>query len=287
MRFSIIIVNYNGETYLQACIDSILNNECSHPFEIIVVDNNSQDKSLQLLSHYKKKITVITNKQNLGFSRANNIGAKAAKGEYLFFLNNDTKLFKFTLEHLVEYALKNRDMGAVAPKLLNKDGSHQIAGSVFSYWVYKRKKPVSVPFLPGAAIFILKQIFEEVGRFDERYFFYNEDLDLSRSLRKKGYKLMYNPDIYVIHFGGLATRTEPGVTFVEGYRGGLYFCKKHYPGAVYQMYRIILFIALVFPFLYYAYRSVLNRRFNLFRKAYFTILTIIIRNNVEYKYEEH
>ena len=134
MKISIIIVNYNGETFLANCIDSILNSETNLEYEIIIVDNASTDKSLAILENYKKSCKIIKNFNNSGFSKGNNIGVNYASGDYLFFLNNDTLLEKDTLSKLVRLLSEKQSINVIIPKLLNEDGKNDLSGVVGMFY---------------------------------------------------------------------------------------------------------------------------------------------------------
>jgi GT2 family glycosyltransferase len=244
MKISIVIVNYNGAAYLENCINSIFQSQFNQDeIEIIIIDNASVDKSIELLeSTYNNKITLIKNTENKGFSTANNQGFKLAKGEFVFILNNDTIIKPDTLSQLVIYMEKNPEIGAIQPMLLNADETPQYPGSALGHWKYKSEIPKPVSFLCGAAIFISREFLLELNGFDENFFFYNEDLDLSKRILKKGKPLIYLPTAKVIHLGGQSTKTRAAASLYEGYRGGLYFCYKHYPFLVCLLYRFLFII---------------------------------------------
>ena len=119
---SVFIVNFNGASFIKECLDSVLASKLSVPLEIIVVDNQSTDNSLEILKTYLDKVTVLKNYNNSGFSKGNNIAADYAKGDYYFLLNNDTTLFADTLQKLYDYMIAHENIGALVPKLMNKDG---------------------------------------------------------------------------------------------------------------------------------------------------------------------
>ena len=237
---SIIIVNFNGANYIEACLNSVFESDVNFKFEVILVDNNSQDNSLEILEKFKDKISLIINEKNMGFSYANNQAAKVSKGELLFLLNNDTKIETQTIQKLIDYQKENPDLGAIMPRLLNADGSIQCPGSSLNHWRYKSSKPTKVPFLSGAAIVMTKKLYTEVGGLDENYFFYTDDIDLSKTLIRKGYVLMYYPLAQLIHYGGLSTKTRKVGSLIEGYRGGIYFSQKHYIKPISILYRFVL-----------------------------------------------
>src|SRR3989344_5123947 len=131
---SIIIINYNTRELTLACLDSIVRSKPKVRYEIIIVDNGSSDDSVQQLKKLTSghwPLTVYENKENLGFSKANNQGIKTAKGEYILLLNSDTKVKKDAIDKLVEFARKTPDAGVVGARLFNSDGS--IQASCFNF----------------------------------------------------------------------------------------------------------------------------------------------------------
>jgi GT2 family glycosyltransferase len=282
---SIIIVNFNGGRYIDSCLDSIFENNPSYSYEIIVIDNSSADNSLDVLSHYKDKITLIPNVNNMGFSYANNQGIKIAIGKYIFLLNNDTVLKPESLDTMINYFAQNSNIGAIAPKLLNADGSIQLPGSILGHWQYKNNKPRKVGFLSGAAFLTTKDIMSKIGGLDENFFFYNEDIDLCMQIKKLGLSLIYLPLAKIVHYGGESTKTRKAASVIEGYRGGLYLCFKHYNTVVYNSYRLILLVDLIPRIIWHGLFSFISNRHRDMLKAYVKVLGINIKNDIYYKRE--
>jgi len=276
MNLSIIIVNYNGKTFLPQCLDSIFQSKTQFSFEVIVIDNNSQDGSQEWLKQCPHPIVLHLSPSNLGFGKANNLGAKMAKGEVLWLLNNDTLVPEPTLETVLHFINATPNIGLVSPKLLNPDGSLQAQGSALMAWKYKSNTPQKMSFLCGASLFIKKQLFLEVGGFDEQYFFYNEDLDLCKTLVKKGFDLYYLPHATVTHFGGQSTQTLKPKARIEGYRGGLYFAYKHYPRWIFRAYRAVLWVDIGPKLLMYGLLSLFQKKYHETFQSYVSISKIII-----------
>lgn len=219
-QLSIIILTWNTVKITQTCIRSInqhLKNKLN--YEIILVDNASTDNTITLLKN-EDNLTIIKNKENLGFSKGNNIGAKKAKADYLLFLNSDIEILDSNLSNMLNYFQSNPQIGLIGPKFLNPDLS--IQGSVFppqtainafkEYWLNqkdtyskyfpKKISPQTVWSISGGALLISKSIFNQIGGWDERYFFYYEDLELCRQIRKLGLNIVYYPKMKVIHRHG-------------------------------------------------------------------------------------
>jgi len=223
MKLSIVIVNLNTKDLTVDCIKSIYKQELKFDFEVFVVDNGSNDGSVEALKELqkqKKNYKAIFNKTNTGYAKANNQGLRIAKGKYKLLLNNDTVVHKGALESLIEFAEKTPDAGVVGSRLLNIDGSLQmscyhfptITNAIKEYWFGKKglfekfapkgKKPVSVDAVVGAAFLITPKAFKKVGILDERYFAYFEDIDYCRQAWKNGLKVYYLPKSVITHYHG-------------------------------------------------------------------------------------
>ncbi|MBM4145211.1 MAG: glycosyltransferase [Nitrospira sp.] len=217
---SIIIPTYNNYDLTLSCIEAIRKTADAVPYEIIVVDNGSADMTPEYLFQEQAagRIRTVINKENLGFSKANNQGAKVAKGKYLLFLNNDTIPQPHWLEEMFRIAESDKNIGIVGSKLLFPDGTIQHAGVVFyktrkPYHIY-RGLPSDIPcvnkqrdfkIVTGACMLIRKVLFFEINGFDERYINGCEDLDLCLKVGQKNKLIIYNPKSVVIH---LEAQTE-------------------------------------------------------------------------------
>lgn len=252
---SIIIVNYNNEKFLKDCLGSIYNATKKTSFEIIFIDNNSSDSSLELVAREFPKVKVIRNNKNLGFCKANNQGLKIYQGKYALLLNTDTVVKDGALDRLVEFMDSHPDIGACGPKLLNPDGTPQHQGGLFNRKFWLSKNPTKVDYVIGACLLVQRDAIDKIGGLDENFFFSNDDLDWCRRIRKAGWDVYFIPQAEVIHYGGYTTKLFSQKAFVEGFRGGLYFCRKHYGNLIYQVYRLLLIffmlaITLIALFLY-------------------------------------
>ena len=225
---SIIIVNRNGEEHLKRLLD-VIDDTIHLDYEIIIVDNHSTDNSLKVIDGYKKlPITLIKNDKNETFSFANNQGVDIAKGDYLLFLNNDTKPLDGWLNHLMCTVLSSEDIGAVGSKLiypdcstseLNGDKSYTIqhSGIIFEEGdgyvkPFNRDNAVNYENLTNktedeeiiavtaACLLIKKSVYLEVGGFDNSYIYGYEDVDLCLKLHRAGYKNIYNPRSMLYHY---------------------------------------------------------------------------------------
>ncbi len=225
-QLSIIIVSYNVRHFLELCLKSVESAITQLDAEIIVVDNNSPDDSCTMIKELFPKVILIDNKQNLGFSKANNQGVAIAKGAYICILNPDTVVSETTFDKLYEFSQSDDTIGAVGPRLIDGTGRflpeckrnlptprvafQKVFGSGNRYYArnVNHKSIGKVPILVGAFMFMKRSIYEEVGGFDEAYFMYGEDIDLSHTITKAGYHNYYHGEITVIHFKGESTAKD-------------------------------------------------------------------------------
>ena len=217
MNLSIVIVTWNTAKITQKCVQTI-NKFLDNP-EIIIVDNGSEDNTVELLSK-EKNIKIIKNNSNLGFSKANNIGLKHVSNEFILFMNSDIELINDSINNLLEYFQKNNNIGIIGPKFLNPDLTPQ--ASVFprqtalnafkEFWLNKKNayskylpntdQPIKVWAISGGCLLTKKSFFKSIGGWNEKYFFYFEDMDLCRKINKKGKDIVFYPQCQIIHHHG-------------------------------------------------------------------------------------
>lgn len=229
-ELSIIILNYNTAKLLDDCLRSLASVKNEANFEVIVADNGSTDGSIEMLSRKHPKVKVIKNGANLGFAKGNNAARKVAGGEYVLFLNTDTLLRMNTLAKTLAYLRKNGKAAAITCKIILPDGSldkdarrsfptpwvaltHLVlpldrvfpSSSLFARYWYGYISPEviqEVDVIQGAYFLVRKQVLDDVGWFDEDYFLDGEDIDLCWKIRQKGLKIIYYPEVSVIHLKG-------------------------------------------------------------------------------------
>lgn len=200
-KVSIIIVNFKGKIFLEGLFSSI--KKLTYPnLEIIFVDNSPEEGNIRYVKENFPKVEVVENNKNLGFSLANNQGAKIAKGEYLFFLNNDTKVNSDALLILVKKMEEDKNIGICGCRMMSYDGKRYfhtgIGLDIFGYPVLKDK----IFYVEGSALMIRKELFEKLGGFDEKYFMFHEDIDLCWRARLLGYKIAVAPEAVIYHYAG-------------------------------------------------------------------------------------
>jgi GT2 family glycosyltransferase len=203
---SIIIVNYNGKTNLENCLSSL--SESSYKkLEIILVDNNSQDDSVDYVKNKHPKVHIIKLDKNFGFAYPNNLGAKNANGNLLLFLNNDTKPSPQFVTELVN-VLNDPTIGICQSLLLKPTGEVDSSGDYvdtkgIAYSSQQRvEKTSEILSAKGASMMIRKDLFEKMGGFDEKFFVTFEDIDLGWRTWISGYKVVVVPKSVVYHIGG-------------------------------------------------------------------------------------
>jgi GT2 family glycosyltransferase len=248
---SIIIVNTNNKKLLDPCLASIQKNTLNASFEIIVADNGSTDGSQSMVKEKYPEVKLIENTENMGFIKASNQGLKIFDARYAMLLNDDTIVKEYAIDKLVGFLDHNPQAGAVGPKLLNTDGSIQRQGGLIGRRFWRSKHAVEVDFVIGAALMVRREVIDKVGVMDEHLYFYNDDLDWCRSMREAGWKIYFLPEAEIVHYGGYSSkRTFNRRLFVEGFKGGLYFCRKHYGELAFHVYRLLLglILILVLPF---------------------------------------
>jgi len=252
IKVSIIIVNFNGLQHTTRCIESIQRTHEEGSFEVIVVDNDSRDGSVESIKEQYPNVNVIAQQQNLGFGKANNIGVNASTGEYLFFANNDTIFTEDLVSPLSLFLKENPSCGAVGPLLVNVDGTYQHSYGYFpsikNEWrVRKETKviksiptnliPKQVDWVSFAAVMILRNAFTQISGFDEHYFMYFEDADVCMRLKEIGYSTIYYPAHSLVHLCGASSSPKNIDTIQHEYRRSqlLYYSKHLSPWQIFLL----------------------------------------------------
>lgn len=254
MDLSIIIVNYNVKEFLQNLIHSIEKASLNLSKEIIIVDNASDDGSVDFIKEKFPQVKLLANQKNLGFGKANNIGSKHAIGKYILFINPDAIVAEDTFEKMIQFFEKNPDAGLAGCKILNPDGTLQLAcrrsfpgpwtsftkvtglstlfpnSKIFARYnltYLDENKTYEVDAISGSFMMMRKEVFEKVGGFDEQFFMYGEDLDLCYRIQKTGVKVFYIHSTQIIHYKGESTRRSSLDETKVFYSAMHLFVKKH------------------------------------------------------------
>lgn len=221
---SIVILNHNTGNFLVECLRSLAQVRDEINLDIWVVDNASKDESLKLAQKYFPGLNYIVSGENLGFARGNNLALKQVKTEYILILNPDTKILPGTLPRVVNYLEEHSKTGAVSCRVELADGSVDWAShrgfptpwASFLYYFLKDDKLYhlsdrsmeevhEVDAISGSFFLTRKSVLDKVGLFDEDYFMYAEDLDLSFRIKKVGLEIVYIPDVKIIHYKGVSS----------------------------------------------------------------------------------
>ncbi|MGB3340592.1 MAG: glycosyltransferase [bacterium] len=281
MKFdiSIVIVNYNVKAFLEQCLMAIERAKHDLKLEIYIVDNASVDGSTAMIKKRFPYVNLIENKKNLGFSKANNQALRKVKGKYVLILNPDTLIQEDTLFVLNDYLEQHQDAGAVGCKLINPDGSYQIASrrSFPTPWVafsrilgLSRFFPKSrlfgrynmtyldpdihceIDVLPGSLVFARRTVLKAIDYFDEQYFMYGEDVDLCYKIKQQGWKIFYTPATKAIHYKGESTKKSEFCFVSNFYSAMLIFTHKHFRSHYSALLRTVLIIG-IFTRAFFAY----------------------------------
>lgn len=246
---SVIIVNWNGSSVLNQCLHSLAAQSFTD-FEILIVDNGSTDDSLVGVETYWPRVRIERLSKNLGFAKANNIGVRLASGQWVALLNNDAFPEKDWLSHLVSAIKKYPEFSFFASCLLKADTPEEIDGMGDVYHIsgiawrkahgklYKktRQQPAEVFGACGAAAFFPRSLFLDVGGFDEDFFCYHEDVDLSFRLRLYGHRCLYVPEAVVRHVGSSSHGAHSDTVVYYGHRNLIWCYCKNMPNPFFGLY---------------------------------------------------
>lgn len=273
MDVSIIFVNWKSADFLRECLATLYANTFGIKVECIVVDNASFDGCGQMLSSEFPQVRFIQSRENLGFSRANNLGVEASSGRILLFLNPDTVILGNAIADMADSLMSLADAGVVGCRVLNADRTVQMSAVQpfptilrlavdsdalrlhFPHWNLWGMQPLfsecmtatAVDTVTGACLMIRRDVFERVGRFSPEYFMYGEDTDLCRKVWIAGLKVYHLPTTSIIHYGGQSTQRKPESTFtalLQHVSMDIYFSKFH--GSLYAgMFRVSRVLAAI------------------------------------------
>lgn len=268
---SIIIVNYKVKEYIANLLNSIAKARHDKTLQIIVVDNNSGDNSIEFLKTRFPDVHYIGNEANLGFGKANNQAIKMAEGRYSLIINPDTLVSEDTFEVLVDHMDNDPECGACGCKILNPDGSFapESRRSVPSIWTSMTKvlglnslfpksklfgryylgwldqdEASKVPVLSGSFMFWRTKLLKDLGGFDERFFMYGEDIDLCYRVEETGYHIDYVPETSIIHYKGESTR-KSDLRYIRIFNKALYqFFEKHYSSNYSFLFKVFIYTSI-------------------------------------------
>ena len=245
MKLSVVIVSYNVRELLTACIESVVKASEGIDAEVFVVDNKSADDTVEVISRDYPWVHLINNKENLGFSKANNIAIRQSEGEYVLLLNPDTVVAEGTLRGVVEFMDQHPEAGGAGVRMHNADGTlapesrravptplvaaRKMLGFTKRYYMSNLSwdKPGKIEVVSGAFMMLRRKAIDQVGLLDEDFFMYGEDIDLSYRLLKGGWQNWYLP-LDIIHYKGQSTQKSDFRYVHVFYQAMLIFFRKHY-----------------------------------------------------------
>jgi len=252
MQLSVIILNYNVRYFLELCVLSVQKALENIDAEIIVIDNNSQDDSCAMMKHRFPNVKLIENKENSGFPKGNNIGVSQAQGEYICILNPDTVVAEDTFSKVLAFAKKQNDLGIIGCKLIDGTGNflpeskrgvptpfvaftkivglYKIFPKTFGKYYAQHlseNETGKVDILVGAFMLMRRELYNEIGGFDENCFMYSDDIDLSYMALKKGKSNYYFHETSVVHYKGEST-IKDGEYMKRNQQAMNFFFKKHF-----------------------------------------------------------
>jgi hypothetical protein len=285
IELSIIFVNWNSTEYLRQCLESVYAQTTGINFEVIVVDNASPQNDADSLKVFYPTIHLIQSEENVGFAAANNIGFARSSGEYVLFLNPDTKLVGPTINVMLGHLKSLDDAGIVSCRLLNAKLATElesiqpyptIVNRVLDSELFLRfkffrnlggraalfstsKDAAKVEVVPGTCIMLRRKVFAEAGQFSTDYFMYAEDMELCYRVRQLGLQTYFLGDASVIHYGGSSSKQRGGSAWsaVMQAKATLRFCEKTRGGFYSSGYRLaigassvirLICLALLIPF---------------------------------------
>jgi len=295
-RISIVIVNYNVRFFLEQCLHSVRKALSNIEGEVFVVDNNSLDGSIAMVRDKFPEVIAIENKENLGFSKANNQAIRKAKGEYILLLNPDTVVEEDTFLKILGFMDKHSEAGALGVKMIDGKGNFlpESKRALPTPWIsfYKifglswlfpksskfgqyhlgyldKEETHEVEILPGAFMLLRKAALDKAGLLDEAFFMYGEDIDLSYRIIKAGYKNFYFPNTAIIHYKGESTRKSSINYVLVFYQAMMIFANKHFSARNARLFRFSIQSAI-----YFRMGIALVRRF--LEKALYPLLDALI-----------
>lgn len=277
---SIVIVAWNTRQLMYDCLKSVYDVTKGIRFEVIYVDNASEDGSVEMVRKEFPQVKIIVNRENEGFVRANNRAIPISKGRYVFLLNSDTIVLDNAIAKLVDFADKHPKSGAVGCKVLNPDRTLQRSCSMFpsilnmflsttylykffprsrffgremmTWWDFDAMREVEV--VCGCSSLVRREAIDQVGLMDEAYFFYGDDPDWCCRFKKNGWKNYFTPEAEIIHYGGATTTQMPKVFKLQLYGSHLIFMKLHRSPLTFALARLLtsLFFILRVPYWLFA-----------------------------------
>jgi len=267
IEISVVIVAWNASHYLEVCLESLAKSPPRRSMEVLVVDNASTDDTIEMVESRFPDVKLIKSKENLGFSKGNNVAIRQCKGRYVALVNPDVIVFPGCLDSLADFLDQNPKVGNVGPRVFNLDMTQQSTCRRFpTLWnnfcsaarlestfknsrffggehmfYFEHDRTLSVDVIVGCFSMVRRETFDDVGLLDENLFMYGDDVDWCRRARNAGWDMVFYPEAQAIHEGGKTTESYPVHFAVAQQRSILHYWKKHHSFLGVVGIRIILF----------------------------------------------
>jgi len=303
INVSILIVNYNSHEHTKKCLDSIYKHTKNIIFDIHILDNNSRETGFEKIESYKEEnIYTYRSESNMGFGKGINFLSDKARGEYLLFLNPDTYFNSNTIDELYSFALTKDDIGICSPAILNGDGSLNYNFNYFPDFIWEvyelfglgygirlkklsrtinlyksKRETIKIDWMTGACIFIKKDLFLEVGRFDERFYLYYEDVDLQKRLKKSGKCNYCLPYLEVYHISNASSMSDREVYYTNLLKSKLLYFSKYYSHPKILLNKTLIFIGYYVRLIILSLRRERSNQFSETKKRYLESLKILFK----------
>lgn len=310
LQISVIIVNYNVKDFLEQCLESVQRSLKDISSEVIVVDNNSIDGSVQMVKKRFPSIKLIENEKNLGFSGGNNLAIQKAEGEFIVLLNPDTLVQEDTFKSLLSFFNRTSDASAATCKIINPDGTfsidcrHSIPTPLIAFWkvvglsrLFPKSKifgkynltyldeneTYPVEAISGSFMMIKREVVNKIGLLDESFFMYCEDIDYCYRINKIGGKIYYVPETQIVHYKGESSKTN-NIDYVITFNRSLYqFYKKHYQQRYFSPFKLLILLGVILRGILIYSRNWLKKYFPMLLDL--AILNITLFFSFWYRYE--
>jgi len=277
---SIIIVNWKVRRLLEKCLDSILKYKGNLNLEIFVIDNDSRDNTAEMMMVQYPDLDCISLPRNIGFARANNLGIERAKADVIFLLNPDTEISAGYMQKALEYMRSHPQVGIMGTKILNADKSVQksirrfpdfssqllvllklrnvlMDNKYLSHYLaddFDYSKEQQVDQIMGAAMFIRREVLDKIGLLDEKFFIWFEEIDFCERAHQAGFKLVYYPDISLVHYGGSSFGQQTTLRKQMMFNSSLlYYFRKHRSFVQWLILVLVVPVNILLTFLYAAF----------------------------------
>lgn len=266
ISLSIILVNFETPDYTIQAVQSIYDHRPSCSFEIILIDNGSRDGSHEVLRSRFPEVLCIETGENLGFARANNLGIANANGQYILLLNSDTKILDNAIDRMISDFESDPSVGVVGPRQLDGSGKLQLSWGSFptftaeilrkvlhyrlslndfkirDYLESKFNKKNEVDWVSGSCLLVRREALFGAKLLDPHFFMYFEDIDLCARIKSRGWKILFDSDVTIIHYSGMSAKNNILNVLVEYRHSQIYFTRKYYGLSGVLLLKTLLFL---------------------------------------------